>query len=519
MAVNPLVLQFAVNVVAGAIAGGVTNAIAVWMLFHPYERRYGFQGAIPKNKARLARSIGKTVGERLLTPADLSAELLRSGFREAFDEKVTSVLAGVLETERGSVRELLPAAVVVEVERSLDGVGDLAGAAFVRFTEGAEFDDSVRRFIARGREQLASQPIGDLLTTERRATITARAVSWAEELAQSPELERGVREYLERHATQLLASPDPLIEKVPAAVVETLEGAIDAYLPLAVAKLGEFLAQPSARDRLRESLHSLFRKFVDDLRFHERVIAKLMVTERTFDKALESLERDGVEQLASLLDDPVVREEISRTIHDAVLAYLRKPISEIVGSAEDPARADAIVAAAGDYLLRVLRAERTREFIIGKLDDVLLRAESRTWGDLAAALPDDTVAGWIQDAARSPRSAELVAGAVRGALRGVIDRPIGRPGRWLPPDTTPRLTAVVAPALWDWLQAQVPVLVERLEIEGMVERKVLGFSTARIEEIILSVTQKELTLIVRLGYVLGALIGIMTFGIARVFDR
>ncbi len=518
MAINPLVLQFVVNVVAGAIAGGVTNAIAVWMLFHPYERRYGFQGAIPKNKARLARSIGKTVGERLLTPADLSAEFSRAGFREAFDEKVSSVLGGLLEIERGSVRELLPPAVVAEVERSLDGVGELAAAAFARFVEGEEFDASVRRFITRGREQLADRPISELLTPERRASISARAVAWAEELAQSPELERGVREYLERHATQLLASSDPLIEKVPPAVVETLEGAIDAYLPLAVARLGEFLAQPSARDRLRDALHALFRKFVDDLRFHERVIAKLMVTERTFDKALESLERDGVEQLASLLDDPVVREEISRTIHGAVLAYLRKPISEIVGSADDPARAQAIVSAAGDYLLRVLRAERTREFIIGKLDDVLVRTEGRTWGDLTEALPDDTIAGWIQDAARAPRTATLVADAVRGALRGVLDRPIGRPGRWLPADTTGRLTLVVAPALWEWLQAQVPVLIERLEIEAMVERKVLGFSTNRIEEIILGVTQKELNLIVRLGYLLGALIGVMTFGIARLMN-
>ena len=45
----------------------------------------------------------------------------------------------------------------------------------------------------------------------------------------------------------------------------------------------------------------------------------------------------------------------------------------------------------------------------------------------------------------------------------------------------------------------------------MVERKVLGFSTARIEEIIRAVTQKELNLIVNLGYVLGAVIGVLSF--------
>jgi len=47
----------------------------------------------------------------------------------------------------------------------------------------------------------------------------------------------------------------------------------------------------------------------------------------------------------------------------------------------------------------------------------------------------------------------------------------------------------------------------------MVEQKVLGFSTQRMEEIIRNVTQRELTLIVRLGYVLGALVGLIAFGI------
>ena len=48
-----------VFVVAGALAGGLTNSIAIWMLFHPYEPpRLGkrsikfLQGAIPKNQNR-----------------------------------------------------------------------------------------------------------------------------------------------------------------------------------------------------------------------------------------------------------------------------------------------------------------------------------------------------------------------------------------------------------------------------------------------------------------------------------
>ncbi|MFS8638884.1 MAG: DUF445 family protein, partial [Gemmatimonadota bacterium] len=61
--------EAALTVLFASIAGGVTNSVAIWMLFHPYEppRVFGrplraFQGAIPKNKARLAAAVGRAVG-------------------------------------------------------------------------------------------------------------------------------------------------------------------------------------------------------------------------------------------------------------------------------------------------------------------------------------------------------------------------------------------------------------------------------------------------------------------------
>ena len=44
-----------------------------------------------------------------------------------------------------------------------------------------------------------------------------------------------------------------------------------------------------------------------------------------------------------------------------------------------------------------------------------------------------------------------------------------------------------------------------------MDRQVLGFSTQRMEEIVRNVTQRELDLIVRLGYVLGGLVGVVAF--------
>ena len=310
---NPWI-QFGIHVFVGTMAGGLSDTVAVWMLFNPKKKRFGFQGAIPKNQARLAKSLGRTVGERLLTPGDLQSELARPELLEAFQSRVEDVIAN------------------------------------------------------------------------------------------------------------MLTSRDPLIDKVPPAVVTALEGATTAYLPVAMTKLGAFLGQPTTRVKLRTALHSMFNRFVDDMRFHERIFAKLMMTEKKFDSVLDAIETDGVEQVVGLLEEPEIREEISKAIHDAILTYLQKPISDILGDVE------------------------------AKKD----------------------------------------------------------------PEAPRRLAASGAPVIWEWIHDQLPELIKKLDVQAMVERKVMAFSVERVEEILRNVIQNELNLIITTGYVLGGLIGVCTFGLQKL---
>jgi len=67
----------------------------------------------------------------------------------------------------------------------------------------------------------------------------------------------------------------------------------------------------------------------------------------------------------------------------------------------------------------------------------------------------------------------------------------------------------VGDPLWDWLQTQVPDVVTRLDVAHRVEQKVLEFPTPKMEELVRKVTDRELKLIVRLGYVLGGFVGVV----------
>ncbi len=54
---------------------------------------------------------------------------------------------------------------------------------------------------------------------------------------------------------------------------------------------------------------------------------------------------------------------------------------------------------------------------------------------------------------------------------------------------------------------QVPEVAERIKIADRISTKIEGFPLQQIEHLIRDVSQRELDLIVRLGYVLGGFIG------------
>lgn len=512
-------IELAITVGFGALAGGLTNAVAIWMLFHPHEPRgiprFRIQGAIPKNRARLAKTIGRTVGQRLLTPQDLGAQLSSPGVREAFDDTVRRLVADLLTTEWGSLRTELPEPLVEELETLLVGLGDNVAGRVADFAGSERFPAQVAEGLARATATVADRPMSGVLTEARRAALRERVERWVAQAVASDDLEHAIRDWLDRQLVRAAGDYTPLLERMPAGLVPAVERAIASYLPVALERLGGVLRDPTARARIEHTLHSLFDRFVQDLMLHERIVARLVVTERTISRLLDNLGREGTDQIGRLLDEPAMRDEVARSVNEAVLTFLRRPLAEhvqTIGSERLVGLRDTVVRT----IVSALRDEATRGYAIERLDRALQSAEGRTWGDLLEKLPRDQAARWLTDALKSDTARRLIGEVWGGAVTILLDRPIGRPERLLGEGTAARIADRLSPALWSWIERQVPVVVSRLDIQTMVEQKVLGFSLDRIEEIVRLTTQRELDIIVRLGFVLGGLVGLGAFGVGEL---
>lgn len=519
---NDELFRAVLTVVFGALAGGITNTIAIWMLFHPYAPpRLGrwririLQGAIPKNQERFARAIGRTVGTQLLTAQDLARTLGDRAFREAFDQRLRNFIDALLNRERGSLRDTLPPPIRTEVETLLHEIAERALDRLTEHLASPEFEAALQRRADDFKRAIADQPVSGLLTPEREAALADAIDSWLTDAVESDGFERTVADYVERATASLLRPGRTFEEVLPLGLVASLERAIGGYLPLALQRLGRLLDDPRARQRFESAIHELLHRFLRDLKFYQRIIAQLIITEDTVNRVLDTIEAEGAEHLSEMLRDPVVQDAMARSVNDAIVDFLRRPVRAVLGAPDDPSVRQAQSALVA-WAARLARHPSTRAFLVEKLEAALQRTGTRTWGDLLEKLPPDRLAQWLATAARSERAHAVYRDAATRLVNGILDRPIGVPAHWLPAGASERIEAALAEPLWTWLQNQAPTVVQKIDIAGRVEEKVKGFPMDRLEALIRSVTERELRIIIRLGYLLGAVVGLVLVGIGAL---
>jgi len=507
------------TILFGALAGGITNRIAIWMLFHPYEplRLFGrpvgwMQGALPKNQARLAATVGRTVGTRLLTADDLSAELRDEELRATFEVRIREILTDLIEEEHPSLSELLPERVLGEAEALLGQVFDELVERALTGLESPGFAAEAERLLEATADLLEGERLSETLDEARIHALRDRAGAWLGNLTESTALETTVERQLDRLGRELLRPGRTLEEIIPTRLIATVEHATQDYLPLAMEKLGRLLEDPDARARVERVVRQLLDRFMSDLRFHQRVIAKLIITEETVLRVIDTIEAEGADRLSELLREPEVQDAIARGVNEAIVEFLRRPVVSVLGNPEEPQVENAREALA-EWIVRTARDRSVRDFLLDQAEETVVRAGDHSWADAIRRMPAARVGNWIASALGTEAGSQLIAAAREPAVRWALTRPIGRPSHLLGADAATRLADSLSPHIWSWVTRQVPEIASRVRIAERVEEKIRDYPLAQLESLVRSVTEQELKLIVRLGYLLGGVIGTILVGI------
>jgi uncharacterized membrane protein YheB (UPF0754 family) len=511
--------EWLLPIVIGVVAGFSTNAVAIWMLFHPYEPVYlgGVRvlpmGAIPKEIDRIARRIGETVGKELLTPEDIARRLASESFRERFDDVLRSALQGLLDREMGSLREVVSPEQAAGLQTVLDRLLDRLHEGISIYLNSPEWEDRVRGFARSLSTDLRGHSLAVVITPELHADIMGGATELWEGVRESPEFRRVIGEALERALGNLLVSDKPLRHYVPTGAVNLGEAFVAQYLPILLERLGEVLEDPTTRRKLQDTLSRFVDRFLEEQRTWKRIVGRLVITERTLAQTVQAIEQGGVDEISALLREAEVQERVARAVNDGVEELLDRPVRDLLGHIT-PERAERLQHMLVERVVYLFRHPTTEEVVLRRLDGLLTAAEGKTVGDLLDVMGErralemtDRLADWVVAALRGQRAQALLERGLERQTSWMMSVRIGRIGQYLPPDAVSRAERLLFDPIWDFIQRRVPTAVAGLPIARMVEDKLKGYPVQKVEELIWRVSRNELVLIIYLGGFLGALIG------------
>ena len=441
---------------AGAIIGYVTNAIAIKMLFRPLNpvRIFGWRlpftpGILPRQRHKLAVSIGGMVERELLTPAIIRERLLRDDVRQAAQKAVA-----------GYTARLLDAPLADCLAKGGEGSGASALARFFAGPGPARLFQSAAdaalaalfdELQSAGEGALGSLPLGELLGPRSQAALD---------------------EALERMLTGTLAASAPLI----AASCKPLAG---QYLPRIAAAIAAFLKQPAIHAELEVQGRDFLDNAIRKLSSFQRFFISAGQYDRTLREKMPEIVDDMIAQVEEAMSGADIRARISAFLSDTLASALASP--EAPGAL---ARAARTLAAA--------QMEAPLSALTGGWDAGTARRVVREWFEQGGG--GGYSAGRLFERAWE----HFLAGAGTRSLGALLG---------LEAERKEGLDAFITDKLLAAAGAEIQGALETVNIRATVSDRIDALDMLRVERIILDIMAHQLKYINVFGGILGALIG------------
>ncbi len=114
--------------IVGSVIGGITNYIAIKMLFRPYNAIYlgtwrlpFTPGLIPKRRDELAKQLGKTVVNYLLTPEMFRKKLFTDSNKQIVEKWLNDKIKEIIFTEDKTINDWLHQVGVTNLPHTIEG--------------------------------------------------------------------------------------------------------------------------------------------------------------------------------------------------------------------------------------------------------------------------------------------------------------------------------------------------------------------------------------------------------------
>ena len=499
-------MNLVISIVIGAVIGYITNWLAIKMLFRPYtEKRIGrfklpfTPGLIPKERDRIAKSVGDTVGRHLVTGENMmeamESQEMKSYLHDIFIKKV--------ETAR-------------ESNKNIKTLGqELLEEKYETFTYSIKEKSSTYLI-----DKISSEDMIDKVTKEIQLVLQ----------------------------DMLKVSPVDVFNKLPIKDIldktlksEALKNDIGNVLNYGIDSLGQ------EGKTLNDIIPKGFFQGIEVYTYNERneisfYLRRLLRQEEAANKIKDIIEKNVISNMnplvsmfmsteslyakfTTIVDDYLNKEEnkqeIAMIIGNMIKSFGNKEISSMVQGIPQHAK-DEIIKDLQKKIVDLLNGEEFTNKIInftsGKLEKFTTIDELLTFfnPDYESKISIE-VKGAIKALVNSESLKEKVQEIIDELVVSVENK---RLKEVMPEGNNESLDAVfnkLQELAGNLLKSSGGDFIEKLNIAKIVEKQIMSFPVEYAEELIIEIANKELKAITWLGALLGGIMGILAPVLSTLF--
>lgn len=498
-----MVIVYIVNALIGALIGFITNYLAIKMLFKPLKPVYigKFRlpftpGVIPKEKARLAESIGKTVGSKLLTGDVLERAFDDEDITLALDKLIDETVAG-MEKSESSIRDVL-ASVTGDQNRIGDLLCDAAGRYLKSAARSEDFRSVLSGFINSKIAEFMAIPLKHFEEDRHFSEWVDKGIAML--------VDRINREgFIDKLALQaadfIEKGPDnakPLSNYLPDRFFSAIKNAVSNNADKIGGLVTGLLDNPQIEKNIMEILDGLMGSTIAT-RMINVFVTKEAVYRRIKQKTDKYLKSEKGRQALTRVVNQQVDILKDKSAAEVLKCINRDDFVNIIGSIIRFITKDCLE---GKFLETL--SDQTKKYIadnsdisLGELIKPVLKGELQ-YGKFV----ENTVEFIINN-----YSGKVVDGITGIALPWLLDRKIAIFAAVLK-GYGKTLGKSLSGILFSFIRPRVGEITEILNIPKLVSEKVIAYDVTEMETIILSVVDRELKTVILLGAFFGFIIGL-----------
>jgi len=499
-------MKFLIGSLIGAIIGFITNWLAIKMLFRPHkELRIGkfkvpfTPGLIPKEKSRIAKSVGESIGQHLLTKETIMKSLCSDNMNDQLDSWVKNKIES-LETGKSTVGNELKEVLGHEYSDFMQNTNNNLSKLLIEYLNEEDVKQGVAKYASAQIMLESTAGPQAICKSELYNSIKNKVLNSAIEYKNTEKFNCEIQKILEEKVSELKDLDKNFEEIIPKGITNNIKVFIYGKRHDIALEIKKIMKEEKNKQKLRQIVGETITTKLNPM------IAMFMNADSTYEKVVTGINE--------FLDEDENHNDIALIINDVIDKLLKNSISNVFSSISKEGINDGIKPLVNLFTTKIVDEKIIRD-TFDKFEanfnnyislEELLEKSGIDYKNQIEKFIKSRIEAIVESNSVKIKITEIVAVLINRLLNIEIKSIFVGEG-----DKVAQSISKVARELYNkFIESKAADVIEVLDVAKIVEDKINEFDVSFAEKIILEIASKELNAITWLGALLGAIMGLLS---------